>query len=327
MKTVSIIIMLIIKLSIINAQERCKYLHDKVDDFTKERIVSTDYKSIYVQGKGKHIAASIVSTATGSGVSGRKEEMFFNASNIGGKNLLGMRVRSTDRYSTYYGSYYLMLLTNEEVVKIWRIDAGNWGSYFSYSDDASWSSFLLGVDSIGWAKMKKYGVKKIRIPEQDKYNYHDIEINPKNYEVIKEVINCIDVLAIEKVHYEVDNDPVNATNSSTETKQGVVSNAPVKLLNKKWRVKDEIDDPRKKGAKMQFENIIEYKANGEMVTESIMDGKTHTFKGTYELANDGKYIVAYIKGGEPQTSEIVSIQDKVLILKGVDGKVYVFNAD
>ncbi|MCB0538404.1 MAG: hypothetical protein KDE33_12860 [Bacteroidetes bacterium] len=92
------------------------------------------------------------------------------------------------------------------------------------------------------------------------------------------------------------------------------------LLLKKWELKHEYKDD--KG------NISSYVSLWEFFPDYSHQTTSHgrTTKARFEMANEGKYIIVYFDKMPPQTMEIVSLQEKVLILKGTKGSVWVLNS-
>ncbi len=310
--------------------QKCSYDFDKVDDFTKERSVATDYTRMYIQGRGKHVAAVML------GVKARKEELFVSACNLAGKNLIRMKVRSTDSRSHFFSDKYMLLLENGEIVNLWKINAGHHkGSAISFtSSDAGWSSFLLGVNSKDWASLRTSVVKTIRLPK-DEYTNYDIEIEDDDADAIKSGIACIDALHIPNATYESEpaeknHAPVRNNNpeSNVAASTGNGEAIPSALLNKKWYCKRTTN---KGGKDIDIESTVEYFANNEFesASKSTIDGKEHqaTTKSNFEIANNGKYIIYhYSNNPQPQTFEIVSLDEKLLITKSVKtGEVIVYN--
>jgi hypothetical protein len=102
---------------------------------------------------------------------------------------------------------------------------------------------------------------------------------------------------------------------------------PSLLLNKKWHTKFSTNAGNKQ---IEVEANTEYFATNDVLTETIstINGRknAHESRCKFEIANKGKYIIYYYEKGNPQTQEIISLEEGIFITKSLsDGKVYVHN--
>lgn len=98
------------------------------------------------------------------------------------------------------------------------------------------------------------------------------------------------------------------------------TNAPADLL-KKWHIKLQKQD--KEGKTVDYEMTKEFFSNNEV---EINTGK-NIVKGKYDVANGGKYIITNLEGQVADISEIVSLDPKTLIIKGSNGKLYIYTSE
>lgn len=97
------------------------------------------------------------------------------------------------------------------------------------------------------------------------------------------------------------------------------NNAPKDLL-KKWHIKLQKED--KDGKTIEYEMTKEFLPNNEV---EVNTGK-NIIRGKYEIANGGKYIITTLPGQSADVSEIVTMDSNTLVIKGSNGKLYVYTS-
>ena len=165
----------------------CKYLIDKVDDFSKKRVVLTNSSIIY-DTKVANFGDNVMNVC-GSYNNGAIGLQFTRGMNYTGSG----RVREEELKAIIVFDQLDLLLENDEVVSLKEKDAAQYiknGAYYGYK------TFTIDNDAT-WTKLKTIPLKKIRISLVG--NELDTQIVDKGYvKAIMKVIKCIDMLGISK---------------------------------------------------------------------------------------------------------------------------------
>lgn len=147
----------------------------------------------------------------------------------------------------------------------------------------------------------------------------DINYNDK----VSENLKVLAQLVLDEMPIPVPGTTSEKTNSPkviTPNTPSGATNATTDLL-RKWHIKLQRQD--KDGNTVEYEMTKEFLPNNEV---EINTGK-NIIKGKYEIANGGKYIITNIPGQPTDISEIISLEAKTLIIKGSNGKLYIYTSE
>ncbi|MCX6283143.1 MAG: hypothetical protein NTW31_02745 [Bacteroidetes bacterium] len=314
-----IALMVLIFLSTINfftyAQKKqsnkCKYIQDKVDDFTKKRTVETYGETLYdIKKGGFGMSVSDVLDAS--------NRVFLNVygSNIDGINGLEFRWASI-KYG-YVGPFNQveLILENGKIISLKEEEESE-----SYKDESFYyhfKIFKINDDSV-WNTLKTTPVTKLRLSINGKEQRTD-DIDKKNETSIMKVINCIDLLGIPK-SVPIAAAPVKTGSNTTQIqKEQVGLFAAIKPLGnnntisiyKQWKSMATLD---KEGIPKseKVNEIIHFSADGTFtMTILLQDGSTTVYKGTFQLLSDNKIIVYTLENGESWSATIKKLSNKEL---------------
>ncbi|MEI7492829.1 MAG: hypothetical protein WCK92_15625 [Bacteroidota bacterium] len=299
--------------SIIYAQKKqsnkCKYIQDKVDDFTKKRTVLTSGETIFdIKKGGFGLSVSDVLDAS--------NRVFLSVfgSNVDGVNGLYFQWGSI-KYN-YVGPFdqVELIMENGEIITLKEEEATE--STHDESFTYYYKTFRIIDDSI-WNKLKTTPFTKLRLSIEGKEQRTDA-IDKKNATSIMKVINCIDLMSIPKpIPSAAKVKTESGTAQIPKNQVGVfatikpLGNNKTISLNKQWKSVATLDKAGIPKSEMENE-IIHFFEDGKFIMTILQDGSTNDYKGTFQLVSDNKIIVYTLENGESWSATIKKLSNNEL---------------
>lgn len=159
-------------------EPKCKYVINKVDDFTKERKAMTD---TYLLFNAKEVSADLKILNLKTTV---------QAYNKNGQNHIKIIVDMSNSASSNLFTHVYLLLQNDSTIKL-----EGTSTWIEEVKDVMFNVYEMSDEE--WILLKNNPVKKVRIVFMYAATL-DFEVKEKNSKNVSYAINCIDALNIPK---------------------------------------------------------------------------------------------------------------------------------
>lgn len=162
--------------------KNCKYAENKIDAFSKKRIVKTMPETLFVE-KQIYIGATVLNTNL------KNTRLTASAVYVNGKHLILFLLDNSDN-ADQTGDYSSLeiLLNTDEVIQFFKPTSEGTDNKDGITH---WKYYL--INDRQWTTFKTTPISKIRINYEDNTK-GDFEIRKKNVNAISNIINCIDDL-------------------------------------------------------------------------------------------------------------------------------------
>ena len=280
--------------------QKCHYSIDKIDDFTKKRVVRTEMKMLFENKIGAYANSVLFGND--------KTEFTFSvaADYTGGfQTLLFILNEENNAITTEDYTQIDFLFATDYVISLTK-QAGE-GSK-TEKTWTYWRFYVLTQEQ--WDYFKTNPIKKIRMHYADNLN-GDIVIKDKYSNSISTVINCLDALNLPKE--KKTNNPEIADNHGFTPSNDTASISIYKQWVRTYTFKNGM--PKSSNENSFF--IL--KKDNTYIESNLKKGERIQTKGTFKVISNNKFLELTEENGEPFTLKILRLTKTEMEIKAANG--------